>query len=93
MDELTAFITTLRTGGDNSAGKASKQLGDRLEKLARSADELAGAGDEKAIEKWWRDAEKLLGDLEQWSDNGQLDMVVAVEAQDRIDDLESLIGE
>jgi serine/threonine-protein kinase len=91
LDELTAFITALQTGHD-PAGQASKQLGDRLEKLAQSADELTGSGDEHAIDQWWRDAEKLLDDLDKWSEKGQLDITIAAEAQDRIDDLESLLG-
>jgi serine/threonine-protein kinase len=92
VDDLTAFITGLQSG-DGAAGRASEQLGDRLEKLVESGDELAGTGDERALDKWSRDAEKLLDDLDKWLEKGQLDGAVVAEAQDRIDELQSLISD
>jgi hypothetical protein len=88
VDDLTAFISALQAG-DERGGQASQQLGDRLEKLVEGARKLAAEGDGRALDKWQRDAEKLLEDVAKWSEKGQLDPSVAAQARARIEELGS----
>jgi len=74
-DDISQFIDQLREGGD-VVGKQSKRLADALQKLL-----------EMEPEQRAKDAEKLVVQLDEWVDKGEIDPVVAGAAYEFLIDL------